>query len=289
MLPTKPQDARRLHAGNPWGLAMPLHILVGSGNARKTAGSLRCHVSSGRFPHGSFIQAEPGLAVSSPELCFVQMASELSLVELMMLGYELCGNYRLNKTSEPEGGFHKGRALTSVAALDSFVEKARGLKGRTNARKALRFITDGSASPMESALTLLLCLPYRLGGYGLPMPQLNYPIEVGTATRSMPGKQIYHADLFWLDEQVDVEYDSDAHHLTPEQHAHDGMRRNALQASGIVVLSATRKQIMNLTRTRKMVEDLSKLLDKRLCCPALEFDARHLELRKQLFSNRAAL
>jgi len=246
---------------------------------------MRCHISSGRLPYGSFIQVEPGLSVSSPELCFVQMASELPLVELMMLGYEFCGNYRLDKVSSPEEGFRKDRPLTSAATLDAFVAKATGLKGCKNARKALRFITDASASPMETALTLLLCLPYRLGGYGFPMPRLNWRIEVNIPTRNIPGtsgRTKFYGDLYWPAEQVDVEYDSDAHHSKSEQTEYDTRRRNALQSAGVVVFSVTRKQIMDTRKTRELAEELSRSLEKRLRCPAPEFTLRHFKLRQQL-------
>ncbi|MCL2333101.1 MAG: hypothetical protein FWC54_06445 [Actinomycetia bacterium] len=285
VLPVKAPDSRKLPRENPWGLTTPLHLLVGDDSARRAADGLRCHIGSGIFPPGSFIQVEPGLTASSPELCFVQMASELPLVELMMLGYEFCGSYRLDKVSAPEQGFRKDIPLTSAVALEAFVAKATGLKGCKNARKALRFVADGSASPMETALTLLLCLPYRFGGYGLPMPQLNWRIEVNIAARNisgMSGESKFYGDLYWPEEQIDVEYDSDAHHSTHEQAEHDSSRRNALQSAGVAVFSVSRTTIMNTRKTRELAEGLSRLLEKRLRCPAPEFTLRHFKLRQQL-------
>ena len=284
-LPSQPQNAEKLLDGNPWGLSMPLHILVGSDHARKATRSLQCHISSGAFPRGSFIRGDEGLIVSSPELCFLQMASELSFVELMALGYEFCGGYRLDKESAPEQGFRNDLPLTSVAALRSFVNRAKGLKGRTNALKALPHITDGSASPMETALTLLLTLPYRLGGYGFPLPRLNCPIEVEINARKAsgrPSKLTFKGDLYWPDARVDIEYDSDAWHLTSEQKEKDSRRQNALLSAGVVALTVSRKQILSISQMRELAEELSGLLKKRVQPPMPEFTARNFKLWRQL-------
>ena len=281
-LSTKPWDATELHGGNPWGLTTPLHILVGGSNARKDAAALRCHVSSGRYSRGSFVRGDRGLIVSSPELCFIQMASELSLVDLVVLGFEFCGRYRLDKKAAPEIGFRKDQPLTSTAKLRSYVERASGLKGLKNAQKALRFIADGSESPMETVLALLLTLPYRLGGYGFPMPLLNPTIDIEIAGRKTPRKQHYRFDLYWPSEQVDVEYDSDAFHALPEKLTKDSNRRNTLVSAGISVITVSRGQIMNIAGTHKVAKELGKTLRRRLKCPMPEFNAHRLALRNQL-------
>ena len=207
----------------------------------------------------------------------MQLACELSLIDLMMVGYEFCGGYRLDKENDPEQGFRKEPALTSVAKLNSFVARATGLKGCKNARKALRYIADGADSPMETALTLLLCLPYRHGGYGFALPRLNYHIEVDLPA----GKQTYRGDLYWPKERVDIEYDSDTYHATTERINRDATRRTHLSLAGVSVITVTRTQIMNVARMRVVAELLSKKLKKRLRYSP-EFILRQFELRKQL-------
>jgi len=283
VLPTKPLEAGDLHTDNPWGLAMPLHILVGSANARKAARGLRCHISSGVFPGGSFIQGDSGLAISSPELCFVQMATELSLIELIELGFEFCGSYRLSDQKDPDKGFSTDLPLTSTVQLDSFLSKTQGLKGHKQALRALRFIANGSASPMETILTMLLTLPYRLGGYAFPMPQLNYPVGVSAHSSKASGRQKYCCDLYWPDKRIDVEYDSDAFHTKSEQIAHDAIRRNDLLSMGISVVTVSRKQLFSTTGMHAVTEVLRKSLSRRVQYPIPEFYARRLALRKQLF------
>jgi len=280
--PTKLADVRGLYIENPFGLSMPLHILVGDRNARKGASVLTYHVGDRQFPGGSFIQVAPDVVMSSPELCFVQMSKELSLIQLVMLGYELCGSYRMDSESWSGQGFRGDKPLTTVAKLDSYVARLEGLKGIKNARRALRFIADGSASPMETALTMLLTLPYKLGGYSFPLPLLNCPVHVPVNTKRIKAKSKFYCDIYWPDEQVDVEYDSDYYHAKDEKIAKDAIRRNALSSVGVTVVTVSRKQINNAAELRNVAVVLSKLLDKQLKCPMPEFTARHTALRSQI-------
>ncbi len=283
-------DARALHKENPWGLSMPLDILVGSGSARKTARNLHCHIGSGQFPPGSFVRVAPDLVVSSPELCFLQMAGELPLIDLVVLGFEFCGSYRLGRQSEPEQGLRADRPLSSVAKLSAYLEKTAGLKGHKNAMYALKFIVDRSASPMETALCLLLTLPCRLGGYGLPQPQLNHGLGASNKTRKIgPSKgSEFYGDLYWPEQRVDVEYDSDAYHNERKARTKDGARRNALTTAGETVLTVSKEQIMQTDGLRTVARELSALLGKRLRDSGQDFRARHALLRARLLPKISA-
>ena len=281
--PDNPLSVEELRAEKFWGLTMPLHVLVGSDNARKLNRYLHCYISSGEFPNGSFVRMNSGLTVSSPELCFLQMASELSLVDLVALGYEFCGVYRLDQENSEGKGFHGDLPLTSISSLSSYIAKAVGLKGRKKAQKALCFIADGSASPMETILSMLLTLPYRLGGYKFPKPLLNYRIETPVNVDESNGKsKNYYCDLYWADKKVDVEYDSDTYHTGPERIAQDAIRRNALSRMGITVVTVSRRQVVEASQMRELAEILSKLLGKRLQHPIKELTYRNAKLLNQL-------
>ena len=326
----EPLDASELRFANPWGLSMPLHILVGSKNARKTTRGLICHISSGQLPQGSFVQVSSGLAVSSPELCFVQLANKLTLVELVELGYEMCGVYRLEGQggtaggsgtgrgggtagrsgiaggggtaghsgiaggggiagrsgntgeSSTSNGFRNGPPLTSKASLGSYIAKATGQRGRAKALRALRFIAEGSASPMETILAMMLTLPYRLGGYGFSIPLHNKRINVPAGTGKKAEWKELRCDLYWLDAKVGVEYDSDAFHTLAEKITKDAIRRNALSSVRTIVITVTKRQIVSEVELRKVAHVLSKLLGKRLQQRMPEFAERHAALRRQL-------
>ena len=72
---------------------VPLHVVVAQANDRVRTGSPVCHVWSAGFPAGSFVRLRDGLYISSPERSFVEMATELSLVELVRYGCLLCSRY----------------------------------------------------------------------------------------------------------------------------------------------------------------------------------------------------
>ena len=316
----KPQaklfGVEELREKNFWGLATPLHVLVGSGNARKVNQNMHCHVYSGEFPDGSFVRMDSGLIVSSPELCFMQMADELSFIGLVALGYELCGSYRLGEVSaegkehrdmtsaganalsdreaeKPKMGFRRDFPLTSLDSLSSYTARAAGLKGRKNALRALRYIAERSASPMETILSMLLTLPYSLGGYGFPKPMLNYRIEASAGAGKTAGKvtdksKHYYCDLYWPEKKVDVEYDSDAFHTGSDRIAQDAIRRNALSSMGLTVISVSRKHVFETLKMRELAHVLSKLLGKRMQFSRKEFAYRHAKLREQLLPKMSA-
>ena len=283
--PTRLPDTRGFCKENPLGLSLPLHVLVGSSNARKVARNLHCHISSEEYPSGSFIEVADGVMVCSPELCFIQMAEELSLAKLVLLGFELCGRYRPGNKEDEARGFRDDLPLTSVAKLKAYLSKAPVIKGKKAASRALQFVVDNSASPMESILTILLTLPYRLGGYGLEMPLLNYPITIPGDTKKRTRKKLYLCDLFWPRQQIAVEYDSDDYHALKTQIAKDAIRRNDLISAGITVIVTTRKQVRETGSLRELAEILGKLLNKRMRYQSKEFPARHANLRAEILSS----
>ena len=280
-LPIVTQKTKNLPIGDKCYLSRPVHLIVGSGNARKVNRELVCHVDSRLFPNASFVQISPELIVSSPELCFVHLAAELSLIELVTLGFELCGTYRLDK-SNTERGFRDDLPLTSVAKLNSYLYKVPGMKGHKNAHKALHFITNGSASPMETILVMLLTLPKTFGGYGLPKPLLNHQINLPVVVSKTTGKTKYYCDLYWPDQKVDVEYDSDAYHATPEGVSRDAIRRNVLASIGVKVVTVSRIQIVSAIKLCEVAKLLSKLLRVRVGFSSSIFVSKHNRLRTQL-------
>ena len=87
--------------------------------------------------------------------------------------------------------------------------------GRTEALRALGFVMENAASPMETVLALLLCLPYRLGGYGIEKPQFNYRVDVPTHIRKLADRRYCECDLCWPGSNLAAEYDSARYHVEP--------------------------------------------------------------------------
>jgi len=243
------------------------------------------HVFSGETPVGCFVNIGNRFMVSSPEFCFLQLASHLTLIELIVLGYELCGVYSLPVPGDkkvPEKGFYDRKELTSTNRLQAFLDSVPGAKGHKKAGRALRYLQDGSASPMETKLAMLMALPFKLGGYGFKMPEMNRRIDLTRSDRKYFKKSYYVCDLFWPDEQVAVEYDSDQFHTGSERIADDSNKRNALALAGIQVVSVTRLQLYSVIELESAARALAKHMGRRLFSKKSDFAAAHRELRKQL-------
>jgi len=204
---------------------------------------------------------------------------------LIELGYEMCGSYSLPVAGDqktPGRGFYNRLPLSNIKKLTEFIASMPGFKGRKKAARALRFILDGSASPMETKLSILLTLPYKLGGFGLPMPELNVRIKPRKTDRRTTGKEFYVCDLFWPDKDVAVEYDSNLFHTGSAHITDDSKKRNALKAMGIGVITVTTQQIYDNSEFEMAARTIAKDLDKRLVYKNPGFAAAHDELRRLL-------
>lgn len=128
---------------------------------------------------------------------FLQMAESFPLETLVVAGMELCGRYAVSR----EGAISSRCPLTSASRLRRFVGQAEGMRGVKKARRALRFVMDDSASPMETSLALLLSMPRSLGGYGLPRPVMNLRIDAVAFDKCMVGhcaeSRFFRGDLCW--------------------------------------------------------------------------------------------
>ena len=246
------------------------------------------HVFSGNTPYGCFIGAEgrlDGLRVSSPEFCFLQMAGYLSLAGLIELGYEFCGKYSMPAAGDaeaPSRGFYHREPLTSVKKISAFIARMPDFRGRKKAVRALRYLLEGSASPMETKLSMLLTLPYKLGGFGLPAPELNARVVPSKTAGKSSGRAFYVCDLFWADQNLAVEYDSDMFHTGSERIAEDSLKRNSLALMGVTVITVTTRQLYDSLEFEKAARTLANCLGKRLVFKNPGFAAAHLELRNQL-------
>lgn len=152
----------------------PVSILVScKANMRKSQ-NLSPRIWSGKHPSRSFYKIAQDLYISTPEATFLQLGKELSLIRLITVGYELCGSYGLSVQSS--SGFLRREPRSNPQLIERYLEKCEGIHGVKAAKRASSYLIKGSASPMESLLSMLLCLPPSLGGFGLPRPELNYPI-----------------------------------------------------------------------------------------------------------------
>ena len=260
-----------------------LHVLVASANLRSAHSLVRTHVCSAELPSGSLVRVSPHVLITSPELTFLQLAKSAPETKLIMAGCELCGTYALD-ADLPAGETRvlpARSALTSVGNLAAFAADAPGLPGRDRAIRALRYVFENAASPMEAKLALLLTLPPRLGGRHLPRPVLNHAIPLTDTAKVLYDCNECRADLYWPDAMLDVEYDG-GYHEDERVHAKGLARAAALEAQGVDVLTVAYPQVADAAAFTLIAEGLAARLGKSSRNPREDFVLLETKLRADL-------
>lgn len=243
------------------------------------------HFSSRVFPACSFVMLDVGMQLVSPELSFWQMGKILPLGELIKFGDALTGKY--SYTLDANGRMVKRHmSLTTVKRLSDFIAKMGTRKCNPNAFKAIKYIVEGSESPMESDVTILLCLKRLYGGFALPKPIMGYVVRLDEIGKRLAECSECRCDMYWPDANYDLEYDSNQEH-GPEAASHDSMRRSAIRHRGITVGELRWPQVSDAETfeisARLIAKDIGHRIVKR--SPELEFkySLAYQDLRRQLF------
>ena len=92
---------------------------------------------------------------------------------------------------------------------------------------------------MESRAALVSVLPRSMGGLGMPMPELNGPVELTFDEQRRLDKTCLYCDLLWRDFGVAIEYDSATFHGNGRELSQTLDRRSVLEEKGIHVLGKT--------------------------------------------------
>lgn len=254
----------------------PIKILVPTNGARRRSKGIECRMSATALPGGSFWKLAEGVYVSSPEHLFMRYARTASLIELIAIGYSLTAGYAtihgtLSSLQEP---------MTTIARLSRYVAASAGVKGVPLARQALSHVIPGSASPRETELAMLLSLPKRYGGYGLPKPELNMQITAGKRMSGHVQGMSKRPDLLWASAKVAVEYESDQWHGGGEKFVADSKRRNDMRHMGYDVITVTNDEFRSIERMDRIAGDLRRRLGMRRGREPASFSQRHYELRR---------
>lgn len=258
-----------------------VHTLAPDRGSRSQARGSVSHVWSAPLGARSLFMLQPGLCRTSPGLCFLHLAATLDPLGLLLLGYELLGTYAPCPTSP--FGIRKRAPLANLEDLQGEIARAGTARGVDRARRSLGHMLPGAASPMEARLALMLTLPRRAGGYGLPAPLLNHTFDINGRSRAGADRRRYRGDLCWPDARVALEYDSDAAHTGSRRIAADARRRNALADRGIEVVGATRAQVSDPAELEALVQVVARKVGHRLRKPDPEQRRRREELHERLF------
>ena len=262
---------------------VPWHFMVSCAQERKLHARMGYTVCE-TVPAGSYCQFNRYVCIASPELVFLQLAKKLSIVQLIKLGDELCGTYM--PVVDGQGKALKRKAvLTNVKQLEAFLRLARGMNGVKNARRALAFLVDGSASVKETELEMTACLPMRLGGYSMRKAFMNYRVDFDETAKQIADRSYARCDLCWPDVKLDVEYDSREHHDGYESVASDKARANALRHMGYEVVFVTSEQFANMRKCDALMHDIAKTIGHRIRDRKFEVPPKRIELHRELLAS----
>lgn len=256
-------------------ISSPVHVLVSSRRDLRSLAGARVHHSAYPYPPGSFACVAPGIYAPCPELCFIQLSGQLSLLQTVKEGYSLCGSFTLDESAR--FGLESRIPLTSIDMIRDYGIANSSLRGSSAALARLRWVKEGSASPRESDLAMRLTLPVRLGGFGFRGAILNHRIDPGKRAAALTDNEFFVADICWPEAKLVVEYDSNAH-LSPEILAHDAQKRGALEADGYMVVTVTKLQLDDPGEMFRIAYRIARRLGRRLRIQVPDFPSRQTEL-----------
>lgn len=270
-----------------------LDILVGDPAARRNSSAAKCHVWRDPVLGKSFVKIADGCYMSTPEACFLQLAKRLDYVDLLMAGMELCGTFGIDPR-EP-GGFVSrkwGCTPSNQESLLRYAQKAKRAHGRAKALKAAGRLANGSASPKEAQLYLLLCLPRCEGGYGLGKPLLNKRVRVVGGEAVVVGEksglglvETRRPDLYWHDGKIALEYESDDWHAGAADLSRDSKRRGDLEFANVHVMTVTKKQLYRSDLLDKVARVVARRTGKRVPAWSPDWGRLNADLRSRLFAD----
>ncbi|MDN4172296.1 hypothetical protein QWY28_05035 [Nocardioides sp. SOB77] len=179
------------------GIAVPhsafVHVSVTDPKDRRWQPGLKAHVA----PPGTRTRTWRGVPVSEPVRMFVELASMLDLVDLVVAGDSMV------------------RVLGMTAAdLRAGLERTSDYWSPA-ARYAAGFVRDGVRSPMETRVRLLLVLA------GLPEPAVAHRV------RAANGDVLLELDLAYVEHRLAIEYHG-THHRDDSRTWQRDLRRSEL-------------------------------------------------------------
>lgn len=268
--------------GGRFAPTMPLHVLASTLEGRQRTRLACSHLMTAPIHGSGFATFSPDGALLSVDgaLLFVQMAQVLSFVDLLELGFELCGTYRRPRNGQPTQ--YNVEPITSPRLIERFVDANPHLNGSGKAKTALAYLVPLSASPRETKTALLLGLPTHYGGYGLGMPRLNYTVECTEAARAISGAATLRCDLYWPEGHFDIEYQSREHHEGELHRIHDARRAHALRSMGINVAFLTGEDLDSMQAMDVVATSARRTPGQRNRIRTARFHEKKLKLRRQL-------
>ena len=264
-----------------------LDLCVSRQRGRRFVAGATCHLMTGSYPVGSFFELDEGIMVTCPELTFLQAARALSEELLILYGHELCGYFAHGMG---EHGFCNCPALTTVTRIEAYLDRLEALRtsrgegmpwGLRKARAALAHVRDGAASPEEAVLSMVLTMPRRMGGYGLPPARLNASVWLGSEAARLFGIDEFVCDLSWEGYGLVAEFQG-AQHKQRSRRSYDLRKGNVLGADGWTVVEVDRSMLERAQLMDEVAKSVTTGLGRRWRQPEARVATRQVGLRNRL-------
>ena len=266
------------------GTSGKLQVVAPSADARPQSSEVEAHVWTGIAGREASETIDKNVRVSGIKQAIVQLGLVADVVEIMTVALEFCGSYVL-APEEPRGFVTNVEPLVSAQELLDYAEfeKARGVKGAVRAAKALAYVADGSNSPYETKVAIVLALPRQSGGYGLGGFELNAHLELTDAASTIFGFPSIRPDISWPGSDHVLEVLGRHDHGGDAGFRSDPKRADAFLAMGKIVHWATTEQLKSAEKTEAIFEDLASKLGKRRAALGTKARLRRAELHSRLF------
>ncbi|MBQ9043422.1 MAG: hypothetical protein IJ111_11500 [Eggerthellaceae bacterium] len=265
----------------------PFHVLARTFTGLRKSPRVKSRLWTAPFPGCSFYRLSDDLFIASPEFTFLLMAADCTLGQLIAYGCEICGKYSFDPRCD-RGFRTRSVSLTTKKLLERFLESASGLDGTLKARRALHYIFEGAESPMETLVCLLLCAPYRLGGYGLEKPLSNKTIRLSKNARAIARKRNCRIDLLWEGPRLAVEFLGKYDHASELAFEPDRQRANALVEMSYTVIELTWSQVRNWEAFELIALRIARATGKRIANRDKGLTSKRKALRDGLFAWNAS-
>lgn len=208
--------------------------------------------------------------VAAPEVALLQLTKTFPVHRIMLLAMEICGTYALNNPVIQEGnrqktGFVSGLSqATNLKCLKNTCQSFNGSRLGNNKiyNDLLNWVAEGSASPAESKLYLLLCGPRKYGFFQINKFSLNDKIKLSKKASVLCGYSKIRPDLSNKEKKIAIEYDSKQFHENIEINQNDKMRTLALMHDGWKVISIVPKEMKSYDNFTTIVKDILRLMNQ---------------------------
>ena len=255
----------------------PVHVCIPDGIPRYNTAQVIAHRLPAHLPPNSFIHITDDIYISSPELCFLLAAREMTPDELVYLACNLCAIY-VKDPYDQYGQRHRD-PIASVESIKKYLNKCTRVRGVQDAKKAIQYALNCSNSPRESQLATVGVLPQSYGGYGIYRPDLNLDLNLSKNGAEFLRRKTICCDMIWKKQRIVLEYDSNLSHMNAPQVYKDKRRSTALSFSNYKTISITDEQLQSFRSIEELFLNVRNALGMRTYMDRMD---KYLEKRRDV-------